>query len=77
MNAHVGFKTNDQTIQRQMVVRKMITQQSNTAWMDAVGGCDDCSTVPFDVTAAGRTRSLVQEDDRLIMRDDRFGSILG
>ena len=77
MNAQLGFQTQDQATQRQMVVRHMVNRQTDLSWMDVVGGCDDCSTVPFDAAAAGRTRTLVLDGDRLVMRDDRFGSILG
>ena len=77
MNAQLGFQTQDHPTQSQMVVRHMVNRQTDLSWMDVVGGCDDCSTVPFDAAAAGRTRTLVLDGDRLVMRDDRFGSILG
>ncbi|WP_411889090.1 hypothetical protein [Yoonia sp. SDW83-1] len=77
MNAHIAFKTQDQATQRKMVVRHMLNRQADLSWMDAVGACDDCSTVPFDATAAGRTRRLELDGDRLVMRDTSYGSILG
>jgi len=77
MNAHVDFESHEQNATLRMVARHMIKQQEPTSWMDTVGGCDDCSTVPFDAVAAGRTRTLVLEGDRLAMRECAYGSILG
>jgi hypothetical protein len=76
MNAHVDFNRHERKATRQMVAQRMVQTQAETSWMEVVGGCDDCSTVPFDVVAAGRTRTLGVENDRLVMRDDGFGSLL-
>ncbi len=76
MNAHVDFDRPERKATLQMVARRMVATQSDTSWMDVVGSCDDCSTVPFDVVAAGRTRTLALDGDHLVMRDDSFGSIL-
>jgi hypothetical protein len=76
MNAHVDFDRHERKATLQMVAQRMVATQSDTSWMDVVGGCDDCSTIPFDAVAAGRTRSLELDGDRLVMRDDSFGSIL-
>ncbi len=76
MNAHVDFNRPERKATLQMVAQRMVATQAATCWMDVVGGCDDCSTVPFDAVAAGRTRTLALDGDRLVMRDDGFGSIL-
>ena len=76
MTAHISLKTQDEPSHRQMVARHMLARQKDLSWLDVVGGCDDCSTVPFDAAAAGRTRSLVLHGDRLVMRDDHSGAIL-
>lgn len=76
MNAHVDFRPQDQDTALHMVAARMVEAQTTGSWIDSVGGCDDCSTVPFDATAAGRNRTLVLEGDRLVMRDAAYGSIL-
>ena len=77
MNAHVDLKSLEKTASVDMVARHMVKQQATSSWLDVVGGCDDCSTVPFDAAAAGRTRTLTQEDGRLMMREAGFGSSVG
>ncbi len=76
MNAHVDFDRHERKATLKMVAQRIVQTQTNTSWLDAVGGCDDCSTVPFDVVAAGRTRTLGLDGDQLVMRDTSFGSIL-
>ena len=69
MNAHVNINAVEQQAQKRMVARHIVQRQSLGIWADLVGGCDDCSTVPVDATAAGRRRQLVIQNDRLVMKD--------
>ncbi|WP_342076713.1 hypothetical protein [Yoonia sp. SS1-5] len=49
----------------------MVQQQSNQHWLDAVGGCDDCSTVQLDAALLGITRDVVMQGNKLTMRENR------
>ncbi|MEJ6402842.1 hypothetical protein [Yoonia sp. 2307UL14-13] len=69
MNAHANIAAHDAQTQTRMVARHIVQRQSTGTWVDLVGACDDCSTVPADAAAAGRRRNLVIEDDRLVMKD--------
>lgn len=77
MNAIVDFEKLDRASTLTRVGNHIAAQQKQVHWTDVIGGCDDCSTVPFDATAAGRTKTMVLDTDVLVMRDAPFGSILG
>jgi len=77
MNAFVDLEQLDRKSTLAQVGSHIVAQQKPAHWTDVIGGCDDCSTVPYDVVAAGRTKTMVLENNQLVMREASFGSILG